>query len=47
MEKFPNQDMQTASVNLKRPPLAMRTRSKWRRRATGRTTLTARASHII
>jgi hypothetical protein len=40
-------DMQIPSVIPKRPPLAKRAQSMWRRRAKGRTTLTARVSHII
>jgi hypothetical protein len=40
-------DMQTPSVIPKCHPMAKRTRSRWRRRVTGRTTLTAGASHTI
>ena len=39
--------MQTPSVFPKRNPLAKGAQSRWRRRAKGRSTLTARASHII
>src|SRR5579863_6616662 len=45
--KFPKPDMQTPSVIPKCHPMAKRTRSRWRRRAAGRTTLTAGASHIM
>jgi hypothetical protein len=45
--KVSKPDMQTPSVIPKCHPMAERTRSRWRRRVTGRTTLTAGASHIM
>ena len=40
-------DMHTPSVIPKRNPLAKRVQSRWRRGVEERSTLTARASHII